>query len=64
MAYQIDASQCTGCAGCETECPARAIKPKADVSYIDPSKCVECKGFFDVPQCVQVCPADCIGLAA
>jgi ferredoxin len=27
---------------------------------IDPKKCTECVGHFDVPQCVEVCPVDCI----
>jgi len=27
---------------------------------IDPNKCTECVGHYDEPQCVQVCPVDCI----
>ena len=27
---------------------------------IDPAKCTECVGHFDTPQCVEVCPVDCI----
>ncbi len=27
---------------------------------IDPAKCTECVGHYDEPQCVQVCPVDCI----
>ncbi|HJX58383.1 MAG TPA: ferredoxin, partial [Thiobacillus sp.] len=27
---------------------------------IDPNKCTECVGHFDTPQCVEVCPVDCI----
>ena len=27
---------------------------------IDPRKCTECVGHFDTPQCVEVCPVDCI----
>ena len=27
--------------------------------YIVPSKCTECKGFHDEPQCAAVCPVDC-----
>ncbi len=27
---------------------------------IDPAKCTECVGHFDEPQCVQVCPVECI----
>jgi ferredoxin len=27
---------------------------------IDPDLCTECVGHFDEPQCVEVCPVDCI----
>lgn len=27
---------------------------------IDPLKCTECVGHFDTPQCVEVCPVECI----
>lgn len=27
--------------------------------YIVPSKCTECQGFHDEPQCAAVCPVDC-----
>ena len=37
--------------------PARA----ADELYeIDAAKCVECEGYFDESQCIEVCPVDCI----
>ena len=26
---------------------------------VDPDKCTECVGHFDVPQCAEVCPVDC-----
>jgi ferredoxin len=29
-----------------------------DVYYIVPSKCTECQGFHDEPQCAAVCPVD------
>lgn len=29
------------------------------VYYIVPSKCTECVGFHDEPQCAAVCPVDC-----
>jgi len=28
--------------------------------HIDPDLCTECVGFADAPQCVDICPADCI----
>jgi ferredoxin len=31
-----------------------------DFYEIAPDKCTECVGHFDEPQCVQVCPVDCI----
>jgi ferredoxin len=31
-----------------------------EIYVIDPSKCTECVGHFDEPQCRQVCPVDCI----
>ncbi|MCB0494492.1 MAG: 4Fe-4S dicluster domain-containing protein [Cyclobacteriaceae bacterium] len=30
-----------------------------DFFYIVPSKCTECQGFHDEPQCAAVCPVDC-----
>ena len=30
-----------------------------EVYYIVPSKCTECKGFHEEPQCAAVCPVDC-----
>jgi ferredoxin len=31
-----------------------------EIYVIDPKKCTECVGHFDEPQCVQVCPVECI----
>ncbi|MDR1662079.1 MAG: YfhL family 4Fe-4S dicluster ferredoxin [Azoarcus sp.] len=45
---------------CEPECPNSAISQGDEVYVIDPAKCTECVGHFDEPQCVQVCPVDCI----
>ncbi len=30
-----------------------------DFYYITASKCTECKGFHEEPQCAAVCPVDC-----
>jgi len=30
------------------------------IYVIEPSRCTECVGHFDEPQCVAVCPVDCI----
>lgn len=31
-----------------------------EIYQIDPHKCTECVGHFDEPQCVQLCPVNCI----
>jgi ferredoxin len=41
-------------------CPNDAISVGAPMYIIDPAKCTECVGAHDEPQCVTVCPADCI----
>jgi ferredoxin len=51
---------CINCDVCEPECPNGAISPGAEIYVIDPAKCTECVGHYDAPQCVQVCPVDCI----
>ncbi|OZA43639.1 MAG: ferredoxin [Hydrogenophilales bacterium 17-61-76] len=44
------------------ECPNDAISQGDEIYIIDPNKCTECVGHFDTPQCVEVCPVDCIPL--
>jgi len=56
MAYQIIAGKCTNCGDCKWDCPNEAISVRGSVHVIDPEKCTECKGFYDKPQCVSVCP--------
>jgi ferredoxin len=31
-----------------------------EIYEIRPDRCTECVGHFDTPQCVQVCPVNCI----
>jgi ferredoxin len=31
----------------------------SEIYYIVPSKCTECEGFHEEPQCAAVCPVDC-----
>jgi ferredoxin len=50
---------CIACGACLPECPTEAIS-EGDIYVIDPDVCVECEGYFDAPQCVAVCPVDCI----
>jgi ferredoxin len=51
---------CINCDVCEPECPNSAIAQGDEIYVIDPNKCTECVGHFDEPQCMQVCPVDCI----
>ncbi|MDR1424259.1 MAG: YfhL family 4Fe-4S dicluster ferredoxin [Azoarcus sp.] len=52
--------ECINCDVCEPECPNSAISQGDEVYMVDSSKCTECVGHFDEPQCMQVCPVDCI----
>jgi ferredoxin len=52
--------ECINCDVCEPECPNSAISQGDEVYVIDPAKCTECVGHFDDPQCIAVCPVDCI----
>jgi len=53
--------ECINCDVCEPECPNEAISPGEEIYEIEPSKCTECVGHYDEPQCL-VCPVDCIPL--
>ncbi|MDO5623579.1 MAG: YfhL family 4Fe-4S dicluster ferredoxin [Pseudomonadota bacterium] len=59
MALMIT-DECINCDVCEPECPNEAISMGEEIYVIDPAKCTECVGHFDEPQCVQVCPVECI----
>ena len=52
--------ECINCDVCEPECPNQAIYMGAEIYEIDAKRCTECVGHFEEPQCVQVCPVDCI----
>ncbi|MCC9598641.1 MULTISPECIES: YfhL family 4Fe-4S dicluster ferredoxin [unclassified Rubrivivax] len=52
--------ECINCDVCEPECPNQAISMGDERYEIDPRRCTECVGHFDEPQCVQVCPVECI----
>ncbi len=51
---------CVNCDVCEPVCPNQAISMGEEYYLIDPSRCTECVGHFDEPQCVEVCPVECI----
>jgi len=59
MALRITEA-CINCDVCEPACPNHAIFEGAEHYEIDPARCTECVGHFDEPQCVVVCPVDCI----
>ncbi|OGS95075.1 MAG: ferredoxin [Gallionellales bacterium RIFCSPLOWO2_12_FULL_57_18] len=56
----IITDECINCDVCEPECPNSAISQGDAIYVIDPNKCTECVGHYDTPQCVDVCPVDCI----
>lgn len=59
MALKIT-DECINCDVCEPVCPNEAISAGDDIYVIDPNLCTECVGHFDTPQCVDICPVDCI----
>ena len=56
----IISDECINCDVCEPECPNGAISQGDDIYVINPSLCTECVGHHDKPQCMEVCPVDCI----
>ena len=52
--------ECINCDVCEPVCPNEAISMGAEFYEINPAKCTECQGHFDEPQCVSLCPVECI----
>mgnify|MGYP003416725316 CR=1 FL=1 len=61
MALMIT-DECINCDVCEPECPNEAIFQGEEIYEIDPSRCTQCVGHFETPQCIEVCPVDCITL--
>ncbi|HYE36195.1 YfhL family 4Fe-4S dicluster ferredoxin [Methylocaldum sp.] len=56
----IITDECINCDVCEPECPNGAISQGEEIYEINPAQCTECVGHFDKPQCMEVCPVDCI----
>ena len=54
----IITEECIMCDACVAECPNDAISEGDSIYVINPNKCTECEGFFDTPQCAEVCPTD------
>lgn len=59
MALKITEA-CVNCDVCEPVCPNQAIALGVSIYEIMPQRCTECVGHFDAPQCVEVCPVECI----
>ena len=49
---------CINCDVCEPACPNLAIYQGLEFYEIDPARCTECVGHFDIPQCRKLCPVD------
>ncbi len=56
----IITDECINCDVCEPVCPNNAISEGEEIYQIDPQKCTECVGHFDIPQCQELCPVECI----
>ena len=56
----IITEECINCDVCEPVCPNEAIFMGVEIFEIDPELCTECVGHFDEPQCVEICPVECI----
>ena len=52
--------ECISCGACEPDCPVEAISEGDTIYVIDANVCVECEGYNPSPQCVDVCPVECI----
>ncbi len=53
---------CVNCDVCAPVCPNAAITQGETIYVIEPRRCTECVGHYDEPQCVAVCPVECIEL--
>ena len=51
---------CVNCDVCEPVCPNQAIRQGEAIYVIDPERCTRCVGHHEEPQCVVVCPVECI----
>jgi ferredoxin len=60
MMALIITDECINCDVCEPACPNKAIFQGESIYEIDPQLCTECIGHFGEPQCVALCPVDCI----
>ncbi|MEM0909930.1 MAG: YfhL family 4Fe-4S dicluster ferredoxin [Pseudomonadota bacterium] len=59
MALKIT-DECINCDLCPAECPNEAIDMGEEIYEVNSQKCTECVGHYDEPNCVKVCPVECI----
>lgn len=59
MAMRIT-DECIACGACLPECPTESITEDTPIYLVNQETCVECVGHAASPQCVDVCPVDCI----
>jgi len=59
MAYKIT-EDCVMCGICEEECPNNAISEGDGTYVIDPERCSECVGSYEVSKCSTNCTVDAI----
>ena len=52
--------ECINCDVCAPVCPNEAIYQGDIIFEIKPDFCTECVGHFSEPQCVALCPVNCI----
>ena len=57
MALMIT-EDCINCNACVDECPNDAISEGESIYVVNPDLCTECVGFFEDPQCINVCPVE------
>lgn len=57
--FWINMEDCLLCASCLEVCQRDAIFEEDDEFHVD-DKCNKCDGISDSPECLDVCPVDCI----
>jgi len=54
------ADECISCGAWKPGCPKQSVSQGEKIYVINQETCVECVGHNDSPQCISVCPVDCI----
>ena len=61
MAYKIT-DECLMCGACEEGCPNDAISEGEETYVINPDRCTECVGVYEVSKCSVNCSVNAIVL--